>query len=242
MNGTQEATIPGKYWWDTTYMARFDPDQTWPTDINVTLVMNPALRCFDGTALNASQASLSQAYVTGSISLTPGTPTSVEMENITDHSWSSSVPALVNGQWITGYQEVPTTDTIIPFSISPGADFNLIQNAFVVTQAPSTLLQEREKTQRKREERRAHGSGGDNIVMRYKGRKESSSASAASSTLSYNVSLCPGHSVNSDDPNLFSCFLIQILTQIDSDTMATVTLPAGTKDNALSNPLPAAHA
>jgi hypothetical protein len=39
---------PGKFRWVTTTIARWDPDQEWPTDLGCSLALNTSLTTYDG--------------------------------------------------------------------------------------------------------------------------------------------------------------------------------------------------
>lgn len=50
------ANVPGRLRWVTTFTARFDPTDDWPTDLSFDLEVNEGLVAFDGTALTSAPA------------------------------------------------------------------------------------------------------------------------------------------------------------------------------------------
>jgi hypothetical protein len=45
---TFSVPVPGQLRWATTYIARFDPDVAWPTDLDFNLIWNTNLTTYDG--------------------------------------------------------------------------------------------------------------------------------------------------------------------------------------------------
>lgn len=48
------APLPGRTWWVTTSIVRFDPASVWPNDLKCQVRANPALRAFDGTPIQTA--------------------------------------------------------------------------------------------------------------------------------------------------------------------------------------------
>ena len=61
--------MPGKLRWVTTYILRFDPDGDWPNDLNCTVQVNPMLRAFDGTPLQAPVSATLFPFTTPPLSM-----------------------------------------------------------------------------------------------------------------------------------------------------------------------------
>ena len=59
----------GKLRWVTTYILRFDPDHEWPNDLNCTVQVNPMLRAYDGTPLDAPMQATLFPFTTEALSM-----------------------------------------------------------------------------------------------------------------------------------------------------------------------------
>ncbi|GFH16881.1 EGF-like domain-containing protein, partial [Haematococcus lacustris] len=79
---------PGRFRWVTTTIARWDPDQEWPSDLDCTLLLNTSLTTYDGVPLNLT-VGRQRKLVTRPISFSISTVISDIMSNLTEGLWQS---------------------------------------------------------------------------------------------------------------------------------------------------------
>ncbi|KAJ9521696.1 hypothetical protein QJQ45_015384, partial [Haematococcus lacustris] len=79
---------PGRFRWVTTTIARWDPDQDWPSDLDCTLLLNTSLTTYDGVPLNLT-VGRQRKLVTRPISFSITTVISDIMSNLTEGLWQS---------------------------------------------------------------------------------------------------------------------------------------------------------
>ncbi|GFH15938.1 A2M domain-containing protein, partial [Haematococcus lacustris] len=79
---------PGRFRWVTTTIARWDPDQDWPSDLDCTLLLNTSLTTYDGVPLNLT-VGRQRKLVTRPISFSISTVISDTMSNLTEGLWQS---------------------------------------------------------------------------------------------------------------------------------------------------------
>ena len=114
-------SMEGRWRWVTTFVARFDPVDDWPTDVTVSVVLNTGLTTWDGVPLAAATA---QEYV----DLQFETP-QVTMGVRTVRSAQAAV--LTGDAWTAGYsdpREVPP-DGVVELGFSRAVDPALVQAA-----------------------------------------------------------------------------------------------------------------
>lgn len=75
-------------------IARFDPEEDWPTDVAVSVTLNSELRTYDGEALSTPA---SASYSTPPLSFAMATVESPLLHNVTSGRWSGSVAPLRDG-------------------------------------------------------------------------------------------------------------------------------------------------
>lgn len=112
--------LPGRAWWVTTSILRFDPDAPWATDLNCTMTVNPKLCAWDHTPfqLNTSQP---LTFLTESLGIFSQGVTSALATAATGGSWSPTIAG----------ERVPECprDCQLALSFSVGVDLKMMQKA-----------------------------------------------------------------------------------------------------------------
>jgi len=80
--------VPGKFRYPTTYIARFDPDINWPSDLDFGLLLNANLTAHDGVLLSDSENTFVK-YKTNSMALWISSVTSEKAMELTGDRWSA---------------------------------------------------------------------------------------------------------------------------------------------------------
>uniref|UniRef100_A0A7S3VJT0 Alpha-2-macroglobulin domain-containing protein n=1 Tax=Dunaliella tertiolecta TaxID=3047 RepID=A0A7S3VJT0_DUNTE len=81
--------LPGRFRWVTTNIARFDPETSWPTDLDCTFSFNSNLTSFDGVPLELeSCASTAKRLTTAPLTMQLTTVISEAASNVTESVWS----------------------------------------------------------------------------------------------------------------------------------------------------------
>ena len=96
---TLEPPVSGKLRWVTTSIARFDADEEWPPELELTLSLNPALRSFDGLALAGRSASVRTTwrFSTPQLYMYAAAVASPTASRLTNGTWSSTLHPLAPG-------------------------------------------------------------------------------------------------------------------------------------------------
>ena len=85
------APIPGREWWVTTSILRFDPVAQWPNDVICTVIVDPRVRAYDGTPLRTTDGSGTLNISTAHLSVYAGGVTSAIASAATDGAWSPTL-------------------------------------------------------------------------------------------------------------------------------------------------------
>jgi hypothetical protein len=89
--GTGRDMIPlGKFRWVTTYIARFDLDDEWPTDLELELSVPTDLQCYDGARLDLANSVKPRQYSTPSLAWYLSSVSSQKAQQLTDNHWTGS--------------------------------------------------------------------------------------------------------------------------------------------------------
>mmetsp|Transcript_41158 Transcript_41158/g.132449 ORF Transcript_41158/g.132449 Transcript_41158/m.132449 type:complete len:2416 (-) Transcript_41158:30-7277(-) len=114
-DGQPEFAVPGKIRWLSTSIARFDADVDWPTDLCFDLVLNPALKSYDGLAVPAAGADAQSRwrFTTGQVSMSLANVFSERASKLTDGRWSARMSG--------GKQEAPP-DALVALAFSSDID------------------------------------------------------------------------------------------------------------------------
>ncbi|KAG1668837.1 hypothetical protein FOA52_004932 [Chlamydomonas sp. UWO 241] len=113
---------PGRFRWVTTTIARFDPTQDWPTDLDCTLVWNTNLTTHDGVALQLGDVPTQRGLETLPLTMAITDVTSATADNLTGGLWAPDVGA----PWDKVPWEVPP-DGIISLSFSYPVNLSMLQ-------------------------------------------------------------------------------------------------------------------
>ncbi|GMH44587.1 hypothetical protein BSKO_12539 [Bryopsis sp. KO-2023] len=82
-----EPAVPGRFRWVTTYIARWDPDGSWPLDSEVKFTLNKKLTTHDGILFRSEGNERSVILTTPSLSMDIGSVQSAKAVNLTDNQW-----------------------------------------------------------------------------------------------------------------------------------------------------------
>eukprot|EP00935_MAST-01C_sp_MAST-1C-sp1_P000764 g764.t1 len=129
MKETGVPPVAGRTWWVTTSIIRFDPSQSWPTDLKCTVRVNPALKAFDHTPF-VTETSKKLDFSTTSLSWSTSDVSSAIAEEATDGAWrrlrdDTSPECPADGQ--------------IHISFNTPVDPQAVQKALCLTTNPSEL-------------------------------------------------------------------------------------------------------
>ncbi|GMH46152.1 hypothetical protein BSKO_14120 [Bryopsis sp. KO-2023] len=83
--------IAGRFRWVTTYIARWDPEDGWPLDMDIQFEWNKKLTTHDGLPLRLGVVPERLNLTTPTLSMTLGRVTSEKAENLTDDEWDSNL-------------------------------------------------------------------------------------------------------------------------------------------------------
>ncbi|GMH44586.1 hypothetical protein BSKO_12538 [Bryopsis sp. KO-2023] len=86
-----EPEIPGRFRWVTTYIARWDPDESWPLDSEVKFTLNENLKTHDGILFRSDGEAGSVILTTPSLSMDIESVQSEKAPNLTDDDWGASI-------------------------------------------------------------------------------------------------------------------------------------------------------
>ena len=103
---TLEPPVDGRMRWVTTSIARFDPAEDWPSELEIQLRLNPTLRSFDGLELSPSGPT-SWPFRTPHLSMSSGSVRSPSASALTNGSWSATLHSIEPGA-----AELPSDGTI----------------------------------------------------------------------------------------------------------------------------------
>jgi hypothetical protein len=120
-------TVPGKFRWVTTFSARFDPDEDWPTDLSLDVQVNPALSSWDGVTVQSTEI---RQFSTPRLTMSVTSVTSATATEQTD------------GMWTAGWdvREVPP-DGVISLEFSHAVTPALMQQALQLRHADAKSTQ-----------------------------------------------------------------------------------------------------
>jgi hypothetical protein len=128
--------FPGKWRWVTTFVARFDPDSDWPTDVTVTARLNADLRTWDGAALQSEDLADVKTYTTPPLSLYSNSISSAQATALTGGQWSPNIFPSAKG---LPNQEMPP-DGVMTLSFSRSVVPALLQKHLQLTDAAGTVV------------------------------------------------------------------------------------------------------
>ena len=77
--------------WVTTFSARFDPTDEWPTDLAFDVQINANLASFDGAALIADENTAPKHFTTAPVNVYMSGVTSEQAAALTDGTWVSAI-------------------------------------------------------------------------------------------------------------------------------------------------------
>ena len=77
--------------WVTTFSARFDPTDEWPTDLAFDVQINANLASFDGAALVADENTAPKHFTTAPVNVYMSGVTSEQAAALTDGTWVSAI-------------------------------------------------------------------------------------------------------------------------------------------------------
>ncbi|GMH41747.1 hypothetical protein BSKO_09657 [Bryopsis sp. KO-2023] len=86
-----EPAVPGRFRWVTTYIARWDPDGSWPLDSEVKFTFNKKLTTHDGILFQSEGNEGSVILTTPSLSMDIGSVQSEKAVNLTDNQWHPNI-------------------------------------------------------------------------------------------------------------------------------------------------------
>ncbi|GMH44597.1 hypothetical protein BSKO_12549 [Bryopsis sp. KO-2023] len=86
-----EPEIPGRFRWVTTYIARWDPDESWLLDYEVKFSLNENLKTHDGILFQSEGNAGSVILTTPSLSMDIESVESEKAANLTDDGWDATV-------------------------------------------------------------------------------------------------------------------------------------------------------
>eukprot|EP00741_Cyanophora_paradoxa_P018347 tig00000204_g17715.t2 len=118
--------VPGKLRWVTTYIARFDPDVDWPTDLTLEVRVNLQLKTYGGVALSNPAY---RTFVTPALEWSLGTVTSEKARNATGGWWD---PFLAGPDPENRVPEVPE-DGRVTLSFTHAVDAKLLARILTLT-------------------------------------------------------------------------------------------------------------
>ncbi|CAD7702674.1 unnamed protein product [Ostreobium quekettii] len=87
---TLRPAVEGRLWWVTTYIARFDPEGGWPSDLEVEFQLNEELTTFDGVGLSLGDPE-PVVLLTDSLDMSVRKVSSEEAKSFTSGLWDASV-------------------------------------------------------------------------------------------------------------------------------------------------------
>jgi len=132
--------IPGRFQWVTSSIVRFDPEGGWPSDLDLTLTMNPSLVTFDGNSLSSASLKQTRKYQTPSLSFYILDVSSVTASNLTGGAWNAWTRARdASGQWKTYQPEVPP-DGVMKLSFNSEIEVSFLQKNLVATSSGASPL------------------------------------------------------------------------------------------------------
>ncbi|GMH35163.1 hypothetical protein BSKO_03031 [Bryopsis sp. KO-2023] len=85
---TLEPSVPGRFRWVTTYIARWDPEGSWPLDSKIKFKLNSKLKTHDGILFNTTGISDSITLTTPSLRMSFAGVKSEAAQNLTDGNWT----------------------------------------------------------------------------------------------------------------------------------------------------------
>eukprot|EP01025_Chloroclados_australasicus_P057180 TRINITY_DN7117_c0_g1_i5.p1 TRINITY_DN7117_c0_g1~~TRINITY_DN7117_c0_g1_i5.p1 ORF type:complete len:2201 (-),score=318.83 TRINITY_DN7117_c0_g1_i5:388-6837(-) len=122
--------IPGSFRWVTTYIARWDPEGSWPSDWDLDLVWNPDLTTWDDVPLNLTGIPKRVPLQTPSQSFSVSDVESELAKNLTDGEWGPSSTQSYEG---VGEPEVPP-DGILILSFNEPINHTMLNGSLIVHQ------------------------------------------------------------------------------------------------------------
>jgi hypothetical protein len=133
---TISADVPGRLRWVTTFTARFDPTDQWPTDLSFELRLNPALTSFDGVALsNDSHGHDAHSFTTTPVVTWMNSLKSAMAAAATDNTW---VPDVQDGA-LNGAKEMPP-DGVLTIGFSHEIDASLLAGSLQLLDGDGAAL------------------------------------------------------------------------------------------------------
>ncbi|GIM02181.1 hypothetical protein Vretimale_7087 [Volvox reticuliferus] len=115
---------PGTFRWVTTSIARYDPSESWPSDLQCDVIWNTALRTYDGVPLQLGNISARSPLQSAALSIWRTTVTSDLANNVTGGRWDSG--AVLDGDKAP---EVPP-DGHLHISFSDKVHLQTVASAF----------------------------------------------------------------------------------------------------------------
>ena len=114
------ASVPGRLRWVTTFSARFDPVDDWPTDLAFDVEINAGLASFDGAALAADENTSPRSFTTPGVRVSMGGVASPQATALTDGHWVSAISTAGN-QYSSSAEEMPP-DGVLTLRFSHAVD------------------------------------------------------------------------------------------------------------------------
>jgi hypothetical protein len=124
---TFSRTIPGKFRWVTTSIARFDPDNSWKSDLEFTLSINSNLTAYDGTKIELTNSG-NYDFVTPPLSAFIEEIISNKTSNLTGDAWHATIGNYINGVFVSESEVPPDGEIFIRFNND--VDMNMLRSAF----------------------------------------------------------------------------------------------------------------
>lgn len=125
-SSNQVVDIPGKFRWVSTWTVRFDPDYSWGSDLQISLVVNPQLMTYDGIPLDVKSVP-TRIYKTPSLTFYVMDVVSPLALQFTDGHWNAFLSARDrSGGWKKNAPEIPY-DSTISLQFSSQVEMELIR-------------------------------------------------------------------------------------------------------------------
>jgi hypothetical protein len=128
---TGQPPLPGRQWWVTTSILRFDPVVEWPNDLNCTVVVNAVVRAYDGIPLERATPAITLTVTTVPLEVYGGTVTSAIADAATDGLWTPQL----------GSEEAPEcpADAHVSVEFNVGVDATELAKTMCLRRVNSTV-------------------------------------------------------------------------------------------------------
>lgn len=111
----KDTRLQGRWRWVTTFVARFDMDNDWPTDLKLTLQMNKRLTTFDKIVLTLGPEYDQMAYTTPALSMISTNVYSALASEATGNRWNEQTDGV--------YELPPDAEIVVKFNYAVDATF-----------------------------------------------------------------------------------------------------------------------